>query len=144
MAEAGGGLAEGSEMSPIAEGFKDESRPPIVGESAEGSEMAPIAEGFKNESRPPIVGDLTRAFCREDGEYHAAVVTDGPSEEGSYKVVFFKFQRTERESREENLSSQEIEPTGSHLPISNYMLGNPSTGVTTFAVITFPFIISLL
>ena len=136
-----------------------------AGESANGSEMAeeynitdPNAESskaeasglaedwseeWKVETRLPIVGDLTRAFCREDGQHYLAVVTDGPSVEGSYKVVFFAFQRTEYESREENVSSQEIEPTGTHLPIINYRLGNPSTGVTTFAIITFPSSVSL-
>ena len=105
---------------------------------AEGSETSAIAEELKVETRLPIVGDLARAFCREDGKYHEAVVTDGPSVEGSYKVVFLNLQRTEYESREETVSSQEIEPTGTHLPIMNYRLGNPSTGVTTFAIITFP------
>jgi len=128
---------------PSAESSKAEA-----GESADGSEMAEefnitdpnaeaskaeasgLAEGsgeWKVETRLPIVGDLTRAFCREDGKYYEAVVTDGPSVEGSYKVVFVAFQRTEYESREENVSSQEIEPTGTHLPIINYRLGNPST-----------------
>ena len=145
---------------PSAESSKAEA-----GESADRSEMAEFnitdpnaelskaeagglaeegSEELKVETRLPIVGDLTRAFCREDEKYHAAVVTDGPSVEGSYKVVFFAFQRTEYESREENVSSQEIEPTGTHLPIINYRLGNPSTGVTTFAIITFPSSVSCI
>ena len=135
-------MAEFNITDPNAESSKAEASG--LAEGPEGFEMSAIAEELKVETHLPIVGDLTRAFCREDEKYHAAVVTDGPSVEGSYKVVFFDLQRTEYESREENVSSQEIEPTGTHLPIINYRLGNPSTGVTTFAIITFPSSVSCI